>query len=175
MSVAPPEADWWKKTMPREERLWVTIAVVWAIIMFIMMPLWGVMGKQNPSSETYTTTPEQFQKKADEMIKKYKVGEEKGVPVVKPPANSDVYLVARMWSWSPVLELEKGKTYRLHLSSLDVDHGFSLYPMNINTMVVPGYDYVLTITPTQAGEYRVLCNEFCGIGHHMMVGKIVVR
>jgi cytochrome c oxidase subunit 2 len=33
---------------------------------------------------------------------------------------------------------------------------------------------VVTVKPDQAGEYGVVCNEFCGIGHHNMVGKIYV-
>ena len=32
----------------------------------------------------------------------------------------------------------------------------------------------MTVKPDRAGEYGVLCNEFCGIGHHNMVGKIYV-
>lgn len=175
MSVVPPERVWWTKKIPKEEKTWITIAIVWAIVMFVMMPLWHVVGKQNPSTETYKTTPAEFQKEADAFIAKYKVGEDKGVAVVEPPVGSDIYLVAKQWSWSPVLKLKKGATYRLHLSSLDVLHGFSLYPMNINFMVIPDYDYVLTITPTEAGEYRVVCNEYCGLGHQMMVGKIIVE
>jgi len=45
----------------------------------------------------------------------------------------------------------------------------------MNFMVFPKYDYVLTFRPTSAGEYAVVCNEFCGIGHHMMIGKIIVE
>ncbi len=33
---------------------------------------------------------------------------------------------------------------------------------------------MLTLTPTIAGDYSVICNEFCGIGHHTMTGKIYV-
>jgi heme/copper-type cytochrome/quinol oxidase subunit 2 len=28
--------------------------------------------------------------------------------------------------------------------------------------------------PNQAGDNRIVCNEFCGIGHHTMVGRIIV-
>jgi cytochrome c oxidase subunit 2 len=55
-----------------------------------------------------------------------------------------------------------------------VNHGFNLYPLNINFQVLPGYDYGLRIVPNQAGDYRVVCNEFCGIGHHTMLGRIIV-
>ena len=97
-----------------------------------------------------------------------------GVPVVKPPAGADIYLLGRMWLWYPVLELERGQSYRLHLSSLDLQHGFSLQPININVQVHPGYEHVLTVTPNKSGEYTIVCNEFCGLGHHMMMGKIFV-
>ena len=45
---------------------------------------------------------------------------------------------------------------------------------NINFAVVPGYDYGLRVTPTAAGDFRIICNEFCGIGHHTMVGRVIV-
>jgi heme/copper-type cytochrome/quinol oxidase subunit 2 len=41
--------------------------------------------------------------------------------------------------------------------------------------VIPGYDYGLKITPNRPGEYRIVCNEFCGVGHHNMLGSIVVE
>jgi cytochrome c oxidase subunit 2 len=34
---------------------------------------------------------------------------------------------------------------------------------------------VLTITPTSTGIFPIICNEFCGIGHHMMTGRIIVE
>jgi cytochrome c oxidase subunit 2 len=40
--------------------------------------------------------------------------------------------------------------------------------------VVPGYDYGLRMTPTEAGDFRIICNEFCGIGHHLMLGRVIV-
>ncbi|HGX93574.1 MAG TPA: cytochrome C oxidase subunit II, partial [Candidatus Tenderia sp.] len=77
--------------------------------------------------------------------------------------------------WYPILELQKGKSYRLHISSLDWQHGFSVQPVNINMQVVPGYEMVLNITPDQSGDYAIVCNEYCGIGHHTMLGKIIVK
>jgi cytochrome c oxidase subunit 2 len=44
----------------------------------------------------------------------------------------------------------------------------------MNFQVLPGYDHVLTITPTSKGEFTIICNEFCGIGHEHMIGKILV-
>ena len=103
------------------------------------------------------------------------VREENGYPVVHPPPGSDVYLIARLWQWWPILELEKDQTYRLHLSSLDWQHGFSLQPQNINLQIHPNYDMVVTITPDVSGEFSIVCNEYCGIGHHTMLGKLYVK
>src|SRR6266498_3464076 len=130
MSLETLKGVWWTK-VDASEKIWIGIALVWCLILFAMMPLWHLKGGQNPSFETYRTTP--------------------------------------------ALYLKKGQTYRLHLSSMDLVHGFSLFPLNLNFMVLPGYEYVLTITPTTTGEVYVVCNEFCGIGHHQMVGKITVE
>jgi cytochrome c oxidase subunit II len=174
--LPPTERVWWKEPLDRVEIFWIVIAFVWCLIMFFMMPYWHLYGKQNLANEAYRTTPEAFSKKAEEMIAKHKVREEgpQNTPVVRPPAGSDVYLIARLWSWTPILELEAGKSYRIHLMSMDWLHGFSLQPENINIQVHPGYDHVLTVTPTNPGKYSILCNEFCGVNHHTMISPLYV-
>ena len=175
MALNPPtERLWWKTPIPRTELVWMAIAFVWGLFMFFMMIFWHGVGKQNLSNEAYRTTPERFQAATVAMVDKYQVREESGYPVVAPPPGDDIYLIARLWQWWPILELKKDETYRLHLSSLDWQHGFSLQPQNINLQVHPGYDMVVTITPDKSGTYHIVCNEFCGLGHHTMVGKLLV-
>jgi len=177
MAIFPPEERiWWKEPIERSEVLWIAIALVWALIMFFMMPYWHIVGEQNLNNEAYRIKLDVFAERTEAMVDKYTVREEgdTGVPVVHPPAGSDIYMLARLWEWYPVLELEKDKSYRLHLSSVDWQHGWSLLPENINIQVHPDYDMVITIKPNRAGEYAIVCNEFCGIGHHTMVGKIHV-
>jgi cytochrome c oxidase subunit 2 len=173
--LPPSERIWWKEPVGKQEIVWIGIAFVWCLIMFFMMPYWHIYGKQNLSNEAYQTTPQRFQSRVDEMVDKYQVGEEAGIPVVRPPAGSDIYMLGRLWQWYPIFELEKNQSYRLHLSSMDWQHGFSLQPVNINLQVIPGYEMVITIAPDQSGEFTVVCNEFCGIGHHTMLGKIYVK
>lgn len=172
-ALESPRGIWWKP-VHRTEKVWFTIAFVWCIVLFAMMPLWHWRGGQNPSGIRRRVEPAAFLARVEEFIREYKVGEENGFPIVEPPPGSDVYLLGRMWSWTPILKLRKGVEYTLHISSLDVNHGFSLYPVNLNFQVVPGYDYGLRIVPSEAGEFRLVCNEFCGIGHHMMLGKVIV-
>ena len=169
----PVEGVWWKPAH-RAEKIWVGIAFAWCMVLFAMMPLWHLKGGQNPSGIRRRVEPAAYTARVEQFVKDYKVGEMKGIPVVEPPAGSDVYLLGRMWNWYPVLKLKKGVEYTLHLSSADVNHGFSLYPVNVNFQVVPGYDYGLKIVPSEAGDFGVICNEFCGVGHHMMLGKVLV-
>ena len=144
-----------------------------------MMPFWHFNGKQNSRGEAYSVKPDAFLARAERFIATNKVGEEtvgaNVIPIVEPPPGGDAYLVARMWSWNPILKLRLGETYRLHLSSLDLSHGFSLQPLNMNFQVEPGYDHVLTLTPTSKGTFTIVCNEFCGIGHQLMFGRIIVE
>lgn len=177
-AISPPaERIWWKTPLDKMELVWIGLALAWSLIMFFMMLYWHIYGKQNLANETYKTTKEMFSAKAQAMVDKYTVRTESDqqVPVVKPPAGSDVYMIARLWNWWPILELEKDKTYKLHLSAMDYQHGFSLQPQNINIQVLPGYEHVIKITPNQAGTYSIVCNEYCGIGHHTMVGRLYVK
>ncbi|NIR29889.1 MAG: cytochrome C oxidase subunit II [Gammaproteobacteria bacterium] len=175
MAITPPtERIWWREPVARVELVWIAIAFLWGLVMFFMMIYWHGAGEQNLSNEAYRTTPEAFAAKAEAMTDQYTVREETGFPVVQPPPGSDVYLIARLWQWWPILELQRGESYRLHVASLDWQHGFSLQPININLQIHPGYEMVLTVTPDQAGEYAIVCNEYCGIGHHTMVGKMYV-
>lgn len=174
MSYRTPPKDWFKAPAGYE-RLWIGLALVWCLVMFAMMPYWHFFGKQNSTGESYSVEPSEFVERTMSFAEANKVGEEKGTPVVEPPPGGDAYLLGRMWSWYPILKLRKGETYRLHVSSSDLQHGFSLQPTNMNFQVMPGYDHVLTITPDQTGEFTIVCNEFCGIGHHNMIGKIIVE
>jgi len=169
-----PKGNWWLPAH-RAEKTWVVIAFAWCMVLFAMMPLWHWKGGQNPSGIRRRVEPAAFYKRTLEFTNQYKVGDDRGMPIVAPPPGADIYLTAMSFQWTPILKLQKGKEYILHLSSLDVNHGFSLYPININFQVVPGYDYGLRVTPNASGDFRIICNEFCGIGHHTMVGRVIVE
>jgi cytochrome c oxidase subunit II len=168
-----PKGIWWKPAH-KAERMWVGIAFGWCMVLFAMMPLWHFRGGQNPAGIRRRTDPAAYYKRTAEFIKAYQVGVDHGIPVVEPPPGAEVYLMAQQFQWTPVLKLKLNTEYTLHLSALDVNHGFSLFPVNVNFQVVPGYDYGLRVKPTEPGDFRIICNEFCGIGHHTMVGRVIV-
>ena len=172
--MSAPQGIWWKPAH-KSERIWFTIAFAWCMVLFAMMPLWHLRGGQNPSGIRARVEPQAYLARVQQFVRDYGTGEtDAGIPIVAPPPGAELYLLAAQFQWTPVLHLEVGAEYTLHLSSLDVNHGFSLNPINVNFQVVPGYDYGLRVIPTAAGDFRIMCNEFCGIGHHLMVGRVVV-
>jgi cytochrome c oxidase subunit II len=174
MSIHVPEKNWFRAPSGGE-RLWIGLALAWCLVMSIAMPWWHFKGKQNSTGESYSVTPAAFMERVNKFVAANQVGEENFIPVVEPAPGSDIYLQASMWRWHPILKLKQGQTYRLHVSSTDLQHGLSLLPLNLNFQVLPGYDHVITMTPTTTGTFALVCNEFCGIGHHQMTGKVIVE
>ncbi len=87
-------------------------------------------------------------------------------------------ILAQQFGFTPrILKMRTGETYSLEIASKDVIHGFSLQAGlgSLNAVLVPGSMTPLEITPTQPGEYLVLCNEYCGLGHQVMSGRILVE
>ena len=149
MALLPPKNRlWWNEPLHRMETVWITIAFVWGLTMFFTMIWWHIYGEQNLSNESYRIHPHVFAERVEAMVAAHEIGaDEFGTPIVRPPAGADIYLQARLWDWYPILELIEGETYRLHISSLDWQHGFSLQPTNINLQIHPGYEMVVTLTP----------------------------
>lgn len=174
--TSPEDRLWWKEPLHRTEIVWITISFLWGLVMFFTMIFWHIKGDQNLSNEAYRVDPAAYGERVEAWAEEYKVREEgdTGIPVVRPPAGGDAYMLARLWQWWPILELQKGQSYRLHLSSMDWLHGWSLQPTNINIEIHPNYEMVITITPTKSGTFGVVCNEYCGVGHSTMVGRIYV-
>lgn len=175
-ALAKPQGTWWRELGP-DERLWVGIAVIWGLAMFAMIAfIWPAIGTRQNAIESYSIDPADFRARTEAFTEAHKVGEISGIPVVAPPPGSDVYLEGMMFAWRPVLQLKRGETYRFLISSRDVQHGFSLLmrPRSLNYQILPGYVLSVWLTPEEAGEYPLVCNEFCGLGHHVMLGRIIV-
>jgi cytochrome c oxidase subunit 2 len=181
MPLAPPEPRvWWNTPIGWHEKVWLTVVVALGLAMFIMMPVWHVLGAQNSPTETYRVAPERFWEKVDAFTAGDGVLSEKTAAGIRP-LGDDVYLGALRFGWMPgQIVLETGRRYRFHLSSRDVNHGFSIHQQGdasrkANFQVVPGYEYVITMTFDQPGVYDIVCQEYCGIGHHVMVSKFIVQ
>lgn len=175
MSIYNPKGKW-TRAPHGFERMWLGIALLWCLVLTIAMPYWHFKGQQTSAGEAYTVEPIEFEKRVNRFVETNKVGDRNGIPIVQATPGGDAYLLGtRNWMWYPVLKLKKDVEYRLHISSAEYQHGFSLLPMNMNFHIVAGYDHVVTITPKQTGEFHIICNEFCGAGHQQMTGLIIVE
>ncbi|MFN8525840.1 MAG: cytochrome c oxidase subunit II [Chloroflexota bacterium] len=175
-SLSKPDSNWWRQ-MGRDEKLWVGFVVIWGLSMFLMIAfIWPAIGARQNDIESYRVDPAVFHTKVEEFTNKFKTGEVAGIPVVTPPPGTDVYLEASSFAWRPIVTLKKGQTYRFLMSSRDVQHGFSLISgeRSLNYQILPGYVTSVHLTPEKADTYPLVCNEFCGLGHHLMAGRIIV-
>jgi cytochrome c oxidase subunit 2 len=68
----------------------------------------------------------------------------------------------------PTLVLPVDRTTSLALRSDDVIHSFFVPSFATKLDVVPGRDNELSVHPTDIGEYRGHCAEFCGLDHARM-------
>ena len=74
----------------------------------------------------------------------------------------------------PVMYVPIGKPVKTLLRSKDVLHNYTVPQFRVKMDMVPGMVTYLWFTPTLLGSYDILCEELCGIGHHIMRGKVVV-
>lgn len=96
--------------------------------------------------------------------------------IERGPGRYDAYLRAQVWAFVPnEIRVPAGSTVTFYLTSPDVQHGFLIERTNVNVMVVPGQVSKITSRFDEPGEYRFLCQEYCGLAHHVMFGKLVVE
>jgi len=100
-----------------------------------------------------------------------------------PSDAMNVTVVSKMWAWSFVypgdkesneLVLPINKPVVLNLTSLDVIHSFYVPAFRQKEDCVPGKTNQMWFIPTMAGEYWILCAEYCGMNHSYMEAKVRV-
>lgn len=87
----------------------------------------------------------------------------------RDPNGQDDILVS-----SQEMHLPIDKPVKILLRSKDVLHDYSVAQFRVKMDMVPGSITYLWLTPTVTGSYEILCEELCGIGHHIMRGRVVV-
>ena len=85
------------------------------------------------------------------------------------PHGQDDRLIA-----SNKLHLPLDKPVKVNLRAKDVLHNFTVTQFRVKMDLVPGLVSYLWLTPTRTGEFEVLCEELCGIGHFAMRGQVIV-
>jgi cytochrome c oxidase subunit II len=72
-----------------------------------------------------------------------------------------------------------GDKVEFKVTAKDVTHGFGLYDGNLElvaqTQAMPEYENSVYYTFEKPGTYKILCLEYCSVGHHVMIKEIVVK
>lgn len=104
-----------------------------------------------------------------------------------------VGVVAMQWAWiigdgslpqnlsefrgTPKITLPSDVPIEFEVTARDVNHGFGIYndrgEMVVQTQAMPGYVNRL-IHSFEEGEYTILCMEYCGLPHGIMVSTIYI-
>lgn len=148
------------------EKIWMW-GVGAILVLFFASTAIGAVGKQfHPPSHVETIDP-------TTVLKDPRFATQ-GVSV-DAAGRIHVAVVGLMFTWLPQeFTVPAGRDVTFHLSSVDVIHGFQIVATNGQTMVVPGYVSQFTTRFPTPGEYLIACNEYCGVGHHLMATKMVV-
>ena len=83
-------------------------------------------------------------------------------------------VAARYGFYPPRIEVPVDTQVTFRMASADVLHGVHVPTTNLATMIVPGYISEVTTTFRKTGEFSLLCNEYCGLGHDSMWSRLVV-
>lgn len=85
--------------------------------------------------------------------------------------------VGYQWYWTlSSNEVTVGRPVEFRVTSGDINHGFGVYDADMRlvgqTQAMPGYVNTLQLVFREAGTYKVLCMEYCGLAHHNMAAEI---
>lgn len=101
------------------------------------------------------------------------------------PKNAyEIRVTGAMWSWTYTypnevetygeLRVPVGTPILLRMSSEDVVHSHFIQQYRVTEDLMPGRVTYMWFLPDEIGEYVVTCREYCGPGHSMMYGKVMV-
>ena len=95
------------------------------------------------------------------------------------PASVVVQATGHQWAWEVApSSVPAGQPVEIRVTGADVNHGFGVYDTHdrlvTQTQAMPGFTNVIRYTFSEPGTYRILCLEYCGLGHHTMMSQLTV-
>jgi cytochrome c oxidase subunit 2 len=150
------------------ERRWISISLAVIGLMVVIMTVDALFHGINPPSKVETVDS------ASVHLNKEFAEDNLGVQVAAD-GSIVVRMVAGRYSFFPKhIEVPAETKLRFRWVSMDVLHGVHIPMTNMSTMIVPGYVAEVATTFPKPGEYPLLCNEYCGLGHNHMWSNISV-
>lgn len=148
------------------EKIWLFFGIGTLIVFLTTVGIGAFAMGHQPASNIQTIDPEKVHETAPfDQPGMTQTGEN----------SYEVVLITSAFAFTPnKITVPKGAEVTFIVTTTDVVHGFQIAGTNVNMMVEPGYISRYTQRFNKAGEFLILCNEYCGVGHHLMNARIEV-
>ncbi len=173
------------------------VILVFSLAVLLLIPLWfalGVFETEEAGDDGHGGMPgmggmgvsvEEFMQRTEAFVEEY----ERPDGCIEPPTTSEmmeenpvVYIQATQFAYSPAkLCLKSGVTYTFRMMAIDVIHGASIQFGSGSLMVrlPPGVQVEQELTFSKAAcqltSCLLYCTFYCGAGHQVMSGQIIVE
>src|SRR5699024_4719387 len=156
--------------MHKYEKIWLFVGTGTLLVFLTVVGISAFYMGDQPPSCAVTLNPDKVEEwpPFDEPGLKQIGDNEYQLSIVASAFSYDV------GSDDKIVEITKGAKVHSNVTTKDVVHGFELAGTNVNMMLEPGYISTYTNTFKYAGTYTLVCNEYCGAGHHLMAATIEV-
>jgi cytochrome c oxidase subunit 2 len=152
----------------RIERRWATLSIVIVGVLVGMAAYIGIHQATMPQGHVETADPKTLHLSGEFV-------ESNLGSAVEADGSVTVRAIGQQYSFTPQCVVVPSETaIKFRATSADVVHGLLIEGTNINIMLVPGYVSELPVRFKAPGDHVMPCQEFCGIGHQGMWGKIKV-
>jgi cytochrome c oxidase subunit II len=152
----------------RIERRWATLSIMIVGVLVGMATYIGIHQATMPQGHVETADPKTLHLSGEFV-------ESNLGSSVEADGSITVRAIGQQYSFTPQCVVVPSETpIKFRATSADVVHGLLIEGTNINTMLVPGYVSELPIRFKAPGDHVMPCQEFCGIGHQGMWGKVKV-
>lgn len=150
------------------ERKWIWISLFLAFFMAGMLGFYAVASNIHPPSNVETIDSSRLHL-SEEFAE-----DNLGVKTNADGSLTVTLVAARYGFYPPVIEVPADTPVTFRIASADVLHGVHVPFTNMTTMIVPGYISEVRTRFPRTGEFSLLCNEYCGLGHDSMWSRLVV-
>ncbi|AMQ07587.1 MULTISPECIES: cytochrome c oxidase subunit II [Sporosarcina] len=159
------------------EKIWLVFGMASLVLFLLIIGFAAFWKGTHPQSHIETIDPQNVE--AHDAFKPENLGIREvadGKYIVNIVASAFNYDFGKDTEGTAIktIRVPKGSTVLYQITTKDVVHGFQVAGTNVNMMVEPGHISRYETVMKNAGEFTIVCNEYCGIGHHQMYGTVEV-
>ena len=150
------------------ERIWFIISAILTFGITFLMAFYAIGSNIHPPSNVETIDSSRIhltEEFAEDNL---------GVKTNEDGSLTVILVAARYGIYPQRIEVPANTPVKFRMASYDVLHGVHAPYTNMASMIVPGYVSEVNTSFPNAGEYPIFCNEYCGLGHDEMWGRLIV-